>query len=249
MREGNPKRGTIRVHLRGVGIQVVSTLAAASVLVSSAAAQSAVPGDPSNVIYSVDIGKDGRPRQAVDGQDPGARLLHRPADRTPKKDLVQPKDPAGSSPISSGCWAAVIRTAIIAVLIGLKRRHHDSAAARPAVRRNRATRRSPRIWAAQQDQIVGAAAQEPPGVAGRADRRACKSSTKLEVKEQFWLVNAFLAKVELGAVKEHPAVRPGAVRSSCRTPARSRLPTPTPTTTSPTAAPASCPIRISTCRA
>src|SRR3954467_2125865 len=91
------------MRLRGASVHLISVLASASVIVNAAApaaAQTApVQGDdPFNVVYSVDIGKDGSV-----GKLSTAKLSDRdfsvgPADPTPKKDLVQPKDPGRLQP-------------------------------------------------------------------------------------------------------------------------------------------------------
>ena len=186
------------MYLRGVGVQLVSALAAASVLVGPAVAQSAVPGDPSDVIYSIDIGKDGSLGKLSTDRIPDRGFYTDPSEQKPKKDLAQPKEPNRLQPDLEQLVASGDSKSIIAVLIGLK---EDTVVPRLpdlpyATSRDSAVAKD---LSRQQDQIVGQLLKSRQGSQAALIARM-QEKAKLDVKEQYWLVNAFLANVELGSV-------------------------------------------------
>jgi hypothetical protein len=181
----------------------VSALASASVLVSAvvpAASAQSVPGDPSDLIYSVDIGKEGTLGKLATSRIPDRGFYVDPTEQQPKKDLVQPKETNRLQPDLELLLGSGDPHSIIAILIGLK---EDTTIPRLPDLPYGASRDSAvaKDLSRQQDQIVGQLLKSRQGSqAGLIAKMQEKA--RLEVKEQYWLVNAFLADVELGAVKE-----------------------------------------------
>jgi serine protease AprX len=187
----------------GVGVRVIGTLASASILFSAvgqAAAQSLEgPGDPADVIYSVDIGKDGSLGKLGRAPIPGRGIFRGPIDPAPKTDRVEYKDPSRLHPVLEELLATGDPDQPISILVNLK---EDISIPRLPDLPHGETRDSSagKDLARQQEQIVDSLrAARQKSQAGLIAR--LREQTKLDVTQQHWLVNAFLAEVPLGAVK------------------------------------------------
>jgi serine protease AprX len=189
------------VRLKNVSATLVSAFASASILVSAsglAAAQSA-EGDPANVIYSVDIDKDGRIGRLAQSALSERAFSFDPVDPRSKRDEIQPGAPSRIHPELEQLLTTGDDQQIIAVLIGLNEdiqipRLPDLPAGE---KRDSALGQS---LARQQDQIIDglrrARQQSQAGLVARLQEQH-----KLVVQEQFWLINGFLAELPLGAVR------------------------------------------------
>ncbi len=196
------------MHFRGATVSstVLILLASASVLVNAAspvAAQSVpAPGqdDPSNVIYSVEIGKDGSLGKLTTASIPDRAFYTSKPDLTPKKDLVEPKELSRLQPELEQLMSGGDPNAIIAVLIGLK---EDTTIPRFPDLPYGETRESSiaKDLGQQQDQLAAdLLSRRQKSQAPLLTR--LQDTVKLDVTEQYWLVNAFVAQMPLGAVKE-----------------------------------------------
>ena len=190
------------MRLRGAAI--LSVLASASVLINAAvpvAAQS-VPGqgDPTNVIYSIEMDKEGRIGKVATAAIPERGFYVSPPEDTIKKDLIMPREPSRLQPELEALLASGDPDSIIAVLIGLK---EDTAIPRFPDLPYGETRESSiaRELSAQQDRLAAdLLSQRQKSQAPLLAR--LQESIKLDVTEQYWLVNAFSAQMPLGAVKD-----------------------------------------------
>ncbi|HEY0582675.1 MAG TPA: S8 family serine peptidase [Chloroflexota bacterium] len=187
---------------RNALVRLLGAIASASVVVSAAlpAAAQSVQDDPSNVIYAVDIDKEGGLGKLSTAKIPARGFYTSPVDATPKKDLVQPKDPSRLQPELEQLLSTGDPVSIVGVLIALREdttiprlpdlpvgETRDSAVAKDLSR--------------QQDQIVDGLRQARQKSQAALIARL-QEQYKLELKEQFWLVNGFLAELPLGAVKD-----------------------------------------------
>src|SRR5690348_4541966 len=91
------------MRLRGTSVHLISVLASASILVNAAAPAAAQTApaqgdDPFNLVYSVDIGKDGSFGKLSTSKLSDRNFSIGPIDPGPKKDVVQPKDPGRLQP-------------------------------------------------------------------------------------------------------------------------------------------------------
>lgn len=165
-----------------------------------AVAQS-VPGreDPLNVIYSVDVDKEGNLGKFATSTIPDRGFYTSPVDRILKKDFIQPKETSRLQPELEELLGRGDPNQIIAVLIGLR---EDVTIPRFPDLPDGETRESAlaKELSVRQDELAAnLLAARQKSQQPLLDR--LKEQVKLDVKEQYWLVNAFLAEMPLGDVK------------------------------------------------
>ncbi len=191
------------MRLRGAA--VLSVLASASVLINAAvpvAAQS-VPGsqgDPSNVIYSVEMDKEGNIGKLGTSTIPDRGFYTDPPERVFKKDQFTPKDPPRLQPELESLLATGDPNSIIGVLIGLK---EDTTIPRFPDFPNGESRDGSiaKELSAQQDRLAADLLSRRQKSQAPLLARL-QETIKLNVSEQYWLVNGFAAQMPLGAVKD-----------------------------------------------
>jgi hypothetical protein len=189
-------------NLRALSIGLVSAIASTSILFNAAGpagAQSiAVPGDPVNIINTIEHGKNGKLGALSQAPIPASGFYTSPKDPAPKTDAGTPGDAGRISPALDKLVANGDPNQLVSVIVNLR---DDTTIPRLPVlprgeKRDGAVARN---LGQQQDQLVDglrhARQQSQAGLLTQLQGQA-----NFRLREQFWLVNAFLAEVPLGAV-------------------------------------------------
>ncbi|HET6315684.1 MAG TPA: S8 family serine peptidase [Chloroflexota bacterium] len=181
-------------------------LASASVLLNSAgpaAAQGVVlpdQDDPSNIIYSVDIDKDGSLGKLGKTSIPDRGFYTTPPDRTIKKDFVQqPKDLPKLQPELEQLLASGDPSDSVSLLIGLR---EDTTIPRfPDLPYGESRESSIAEDLGAQQERLAADLLSRRRKSQAALLARVQDGAKLQLKEQFWLINGFVAELPLAQVK------------------------------------------------